>query len=461
MRDALAVLGVAGALLTVLFAARSAYLFVADRSVRAAELESWLRVARAYAEREGAQRVEEGAFLDISGYALERAEELDPGDADLEVAAWLAVARKIAFELDTVPFAYDTWGEHLPELTTEGWRLRDAASESDRRALLLQHLARLEAWQPKADAHEKAVALLHEASDLQPADREHRYRLALLLAENDDGRRDAIEILRSLVAEDPDELRFAVRLGAHLYRSEGLDAALPLLEPVALAKPADWKDRDAVHEARSLLYRALQKALAEGRPLPTIDTGLADELMSGAFHMIWSDKALAGLYWWQRGDHQRAVRLLAESDTGHRRQGLPRLYELELEYLGLPADALPPSLAEIRAAQESEHHAERIASIAGALERHVADVVERPLLGPRPHGHLGVELQQWPGEGLMVRRVVPGGRLATLGVLPGDWLIEVDGSAVDSIDVLMARTGDGGPASVVVRRDGTEVEYAL
>lgn len=460
LKGALAVLGVASALLTVLFAIRSSYLFLAERGERNAEIESWLPVATTDYRR-AADNHELMSLLHISEYAWEQIYELDPADPDIELSVYLGLAESTATQIENIPFEPGAWRDYLSELAADGWRLRDQVTEPGKRGRLLLALARLEGLLYTPSGAENELELLREAVDLQPMDPAPRYLLARKLLDQPGKHQEAEAMLQELVAEHPEDPRYAVALGRQLLSSDQPAEAFQHLRKAASTdlKQPGFERRDAIDRARSLLAQQMFKALENQKNVDFVDDSfvdafLADRLGRGDYYLAGADAVLAGVYWWQRGHHRRASQLFFDSYVRFRKDAIPDLVQLEMKWLNLPLEALPPSIEELRAVVP-RYQRPAFDSVAEAFAAHMDLLQERLFAGTSV---LGAQVQYWPGEGLLLRRVVPGYLIEQLGARPGDWLVGVNGTAVGSLEALVLEAAGNKLVSVSVIRNGEQLD---
>jgi hypothetical protein len=467
LRSALGVLGVASALISVLIGFRSAYLYIANKGTLQAEIDSWLAVA-AIDHNESTTNSELLTYLQLSAYAAEQAQSLDTGDSGLELSAYLAFAEYAAMDLEYLPQSYDYWREYLPELIAEGWRLRELTSSPEKRSDLLQLLARLESSSLERRGFENAMSLLREAIALEPDNPEPKYLLASLLLDHKQEVAEAEATLSSLVQDHPGQPRYATRLAYWLLSRERLEDALPLLKTAASAPKNDmgFADRQEIERAKALLKRELERAIEHGKPLELIedefvDQYLANRLVSGEFYIAQANKVLAGVYWWQRGYRSRAAHLLFESAHRFRTDNVSDLVEDELRWYGLSLQDLPPSLEELRTVEPS-YKRDVFSNIAVEYAAYLAQVQERTLLPGNgdPGPSVGAVIQYWPGEGLILQRVVPGYRFERAGAMPGDLLTAIDGTGVEDFPSLDSLLAQSDLVSLSVERRGEKIDLS-
>lgn len=467
LKGALAVLGVASALVTVLFAIRSSYLFLSERGELDAEIESWLPVATTD-YREAADNHELMSLLHISEYAWEQIYELEPADPEIELSVYLGLAESTATQIENIPFEPGAWRDYLSELAADGWRLRDRVTEPGKRGRLLLTLARLEGQLYTPSGAENELELLREAAALQPMEPAPRYLLARKLLEQPGKRQEAEAMLQKLVAEHPEDPRYALALGRQLLSSGQPAEAFRHLRAAAsidLKRPG-FEQHDAIDRARSLLAQQMFKALENQKTVDFVDDRfvdayLADRLGGGNYYLGGGNTVLAGVYWWERGHYRRASQLFFDSYVRFRKDVIPDLLQLEMKWLNLPLEMLPPSIEELRAIAP-RYQQPAFDSVAAAFTAHLDLLQERLFAGPGDAGAsmLGVQVQYWPGEGLLLRRVVPGYLVEQLGARPGDWLVRVNGAAVGSLEALILEAAGSELVSVSVIRKGEQLELS-
>lgn len=465
LREILKVIGIAGTLLTVLLSIRSGYLYFTGKAQAKNQVESWIQVAKEHTAMPTEGYFDHLRSLDVAIHSIEQALAVRPNDLNLGRKAFMLHAEYANTDLEHRPFAYDDWHQRIPALTTQGWQLLDQNLSPAQRTEILVTLARLEAWMPGTNSSETVDKLLRDALKINPENPAARYRLALHLLTGNDGDENAFGLLQDLVDRFPDNPVYLVELGRLELKNNHQNRALSLLQRTLNVEShaSTWDEEEAKRQARTLIYAELKSALRGDANLPPgIDSSLADELMDGYFSMTWSDKALAGSYWWRKGDYTKAVRYLVESDTQYDRQSIPRIVELELGIFEMPTDDIFPSLVDINTSLARGRDYDFVANLLTEVQGYISTVKEKQLfdieLTNGRYVFPGIEIQYWPETGtpLLARRVVPGSVLANVGLRPGDRLVSVNGQKVQTIDelqnVLIGTAHLNASKLVVIRR---------
>lgn len=467
-KDTLAVLGIASTLVTVLFAARSGYQWIGQRSSHQQMIESWQLVADDIIDA-GIRSINDLFSLDVAVYAIEQVAELKSNDASSQQQWFLAQGTLAYLDLQIRPYAYDDWREDLPPLTTEGWKVLELAKEDDDKVPIMLLLAGLESWSPSATAATTAESLLRQALALHPTKAEPRYRLAEHLLEQEENNGEAMQLLSDAIAIEPNNPIYLDQLGAVMLEQGVLEKALPLLEKSAsVVNPtSNWMERraGAASDERTFTWiMALLRAAPETRsPAQTahIDS-LAERLLTGKYRTLWSDNAVLAKYWFQRGDFRRALDFMIESDIDYRRHGTRGTAEIERKFYQLKEDQLPPSLEEIKASLQRLNDSKDIAWLK-SMEQQIMLLEEQAFMEVACDDlrlcKIGIKAQTWlpTKTGLLVLRVVPGYPYSRAGIRPGDRIDRINGKPADSLSMLadsITQWAPGKKIPLTVIRDG-------
>ena len=443
----MAAIGIFTAVLSVFYAVKEGYFYIEQRQQQRGMFAAYMNAAEQFVKLDN---------LDYAEASLDKAIELNPNDAELQLRYFLLRSRNILREVDY--YGAQLPDEHLaviPDLITSGFSLIENDFKPKQRAMLFMVLAHLLEYDQHWQNPNAIDDLYQRARLLAPTDPEIAYWYGEWLMNQDPPSENGLALIRQASEADPDNALYSSTLGHYLAKQGDYSSAFVILRRAIELNPKQ-QQLQGIRASNEAIY-SMRRALLDADEKTDI-TG------PDFFNMSMNDRISLMEFALEHGGSDRGLQLLAAKlfhSAGRNDQAEPLVRKLLGDYDERSDSETLALFAAILEAQNKNEEAQQIHEILSRKEeRSTYEEILETGYEDKHRYKVGLRVaKQNEGEGIEVLEAFEGYPFAKAGVQQGDRLLEFAHRKVENLRSIWVPINDFSPGTDVplkIRR-GDEV----